>query len=185
MGTTVKMFAFRPPEFGDKPLVAVMTAELADLDDRTLGRLADEMRHRIMIRDTMLTIERLYWPTSVSQACWTAIRDAALAELHGRALTDNTAWSGRKLEGREALSKAMGEALAARRAKEAAQATMYRRAVETIYGDDSQADNALAAERCQSIGRTKLMNTPVRCQGTTSHAGQHFNGPRIARTWWA
>lgn len=175
----MKIVAFRPPGFMDSPLIGVPAVEVCDLDEKTLGRLVVEMRHRIMIRDTMLTIERLYWSTSVSQACWTAILTMAVEELHGRALADHVARGHQRLEGREALSKAMGEALAARRRAAA------RQTFPTSLVDGSQADNALAAERCEAAGRTKLMNTPVRCQGATGHSGQHFNGPRVARTWWA
>lgn len=172
----MKIVTFRPPGFTENPLVCIGAAEVSDLTEKTLGRLIVEMRHRIMIRDTMLTIERLYWSTSVSQACWTAILATAVEELHSRALVDHVTWHGRKLD--EAT------------AKQAATAGLRKL---SVYGqtflasmiDDSQADNALAAERCTSTGKTRLMNTPVRCQGATGHGGEHFNGPRVARTWWA
>lgn len=175
----MKLVTFRPPEFMDEPLVGIAAAEVRDLDEKTLGRLVVEMRHRIMIRDTMLTIERLYWSTSVSMACWTAVLTTAMEELHGRALAEHRAWHGRKLDARLALQ------LAGRTLHTGDAATRHEKMVRAMLADGSQADNALASERCESRGRTKLMNTPVRCQGATGHGGQHFNGPRVARTWWA
>ena len=112
----MKVFAFRPPGFSTNPLVGITVPELSDLDERTLGRLVDEMRHRLMIRDTLVTIERLYWSASVSQACWSTIHGAVLEELHRRALVEHVERRAQRLVGREALSAEAGRALAAYRA---------------------------------------------------------------------
>lgn len=69
--------------------------------------------------------------------------------------------------------------------REDPQLAAYAQPLTAAWSGDSQADNALESERCISTGRTPLLNTPIRCQGVDGHAGRHFNGPRIARTWWS
>jgi hypothetical protein len=211
----VKAFTFRPPGFSKSPLVTVPMPDMTDLDNRTLGRLVCEMRHRLMIRDTLTTIERLYWSTSVSQACWSTIFTAALTELHARALTDHAVWRATPLSGREALSAETTRALAAFRERRAragdptttlgswaagviadrlgalgvnpadAQISHYAHATIEALANESQSDNAIAAERCKSEGGGELLGTALRCQGPNGHQGQHWHGPHAARTWWA
>jgi hypothetical protein len=191
----VKTFAFRPPGFAANPLVGVAVPELSDLDDRTLGRLVAEMRHRLMVRDVLPTIERLWWNSQVSMAVWSTTLSGALDELHTRALKDHVLWLCQRLASRVPGSASdladfrrsypfvIAADIAIVNAAANDQAT--GKTPRLAMSDGSYADNAIAAERCESEGLTTLMRTPVRCQGANGHQGKHFNGPRIARTWWA
>lgn len=172
----MKIVTFRPSGFADNPLVGIGAAEVSDLTAETLGRLVVDMRHRITIRETLATAERLWWSTSVSMACWTAVLTMAVEELHSRALVDHVARYGQRLD--EATAKAAATAGLGK-------LSVYGETFLASLTADSQADNALAAERCESTEHSQMLDMPVRCQGVTGHVGQHFNGPRVARTWWA
>jgi hypothetical protein len=84
----VKTYVFRHPGFGGQ-VAAVPCPELSDLSDRDLKRLVRDLRHRIMIRDTFDTIERLFWPPAVSQAVWFTLWRATVEESHARAAQEH------------------------------------------------------------------------------------------------
>lgn len=172
----MKIVTFRPSGFADNPLVGIGAAEVSDLTAETLGRLVVDMRHRITIRETLATAERLWWSTSVSMACWTAVLTMAVEELHSRALVDHVARYGQRLD--EATAKAAATAGLGK-------LSVYGETFLASLTADSQGDNALAAERCES--KTPWGRPPgyFRCMGATGHNGRHFSGPRAARTWWA
>lgn len=85
----VKLFRFRHPGFRDMA-AEVPVPEVSDLDDRQLRRLVADMRHRIMIRDTFSTVERLFWSPQVSQTVWGIVYWAATEESHARAAQEHT-----------------------------------------------------------------------------------------------
>ena len=38
--------------------------------------------------------------------------------------------------------------------------------------------------RCDNFTTSRLLNTPVQCQGKQGHDGNHYNGPKFARQEW-
>jgi len=93
----VKTYTFRHPGMGNA-YAEVAAPEMADLTDRDLRRVVCDFRYRLMIRDTMLTVERFHFSPMVSQTMWATLWRAALEESHYRAAREHTArgfvWTG-------------------------------------------------------------------------------------------
>jgi hypothetical protein len=71
------------------PSVLVEVPELADLPDAALKRLATDYLRKIMLRDQVTTVERLYWSKTESLAVNNAVYQAVLDEAHGRAWAEH------------------------------------------------------------------------------------------------